>query len=46
MKLTSYSIYWGEGQVSCFRLLNDNQAKSIAKQYPNVSKIEKNKKNF
>jgi hypothetical protein len=41
MKLKSYWIYWGEGQVSCFRLENDKQAESIAKQYPNVTKIEK-----
>jgi hypothetical protein len=41
MKLTSYYIHWGSGQVSCFRLQNDEQAKSIAKQYPNVTKIEK-----
>lgn len=41
MKLKSYSIYWGQGQVSCFRLQNDHQAKAIAKQYPNVTKIEK-----
>jgi hypothetical protein len=44
MKLKRYWIYWGEGQVSCFQLRNDEQAKSIAKQYPNVTKIEKNKK--
>lgn len=41
MKLRRYRIYWGEGQVSCFQLNNDNQIKAIAKQYPNVTKIEK-----
>ena len=41
MKLKRYWIYWGEGQISCFQLKNDNQAKSIARQYPNVTKIEK-----
>lgn len=43
MKLKRYWIYWGEGRISCFQLKNDNQARSIAKQYPNVTKIEKNK---
>lgn len=41
MKLKNYWIYWGKGQISCFRLKNDRQAKSIAKRYPNVTKIEK-----
>ena len=40
MKLKRYWIYWGKNQVSCFRLKNLEQAKSIAKQYPNVTKIE------
>jgi hypothetical protein len=41
MKLKRYWIYWGNNQISCFRLKNDEQAKCIAKQYPNVIKIEK-----
>ena len=41
MKLKRYWIYWGNGQISCFRLKDSHQANSIAKQYPNVTKIEK-----
>ena len=41
MKLKRYWIYWGNGRISCFRLKNDQQAESITKQYPNVTKIEK-----
>ena len=41
MKLKRYWIYWGNGQISCFRLKDSNQVNSIAKQYPNVTEIEK-----
>jgi hypothetical protein len=40
MMLKSFWIYWGDNQVSCFRLRNRKQAESIAKQYKNVKKIE------
>lgn len=40
MMLKSFWIYWGDNQVSCFRLRNREQAESIAKQYKNVKKIE------
>lgn len=33
-------IYWGDGNISCFRLKSRKQAESIAKQYKNVIKIE------
>lgn len=36
----SFYIYWGENRISCFVLKSEKQAKSIAKQYPNVTKIE------
>lgn len=36
-----YRIYWGNGNISCFNLKSEEQAKSIAKQYKNVTKIEK-----
>lgn len=39
-KYKSYRIYWGDNQVSCFRLKSLKQAQSIAKQYPNVTKVE------
>ena len=39
--LNSYCIYWGDNQISCFQLKSMRQAKSIAKQYPNVIKIIK-----
>ena len=38
--LKSYWIYWGDNQISCFRLGSMKQAESIAKQYKNVKKIE------
>jgi hypothetical protein len=38
--LNSYCIYWGDNQISCFQLKSLKQAESIAKQYPNVTKIE------
>jgi hypothetical protein len=38
--LNSYYIYWGNNQISCFQLKSLKQAESIAKQYPNVTKIE------
>jgi hypothetical protein len=41
MKLKRYWIHWGKGKISCFQLKNDDQAKAIAKQYPDVIKIEK-----
>ena len=34
-------IYWGDNQISCFTLKSRKQAESIAKQYENVTKIEK-----
>lgn len=37
--LKSYWIYWGDNQISCFRLRSIKQAESIAKQYKNVKKI-------
>lgn len=37
----TYCIYWGEDQTSYFRLKSMAQAKAIAKQYPNVKKVEK-----
>lgn len=40
MMLRRFWIYWGDNQVSCFRLRNRKQAESIAKQYKNVKKIE------
>ena len=40
MMLKSFWIYWGDGEISCFRLRNRKQAESIAKQYKNVKKIE------
>lgn len=34
-------IYWNGGEaISCFRLKDKKQAESIAKDYPNVVKIE------
>lgn len=39
--LNSYYIYWGDNQISCFRLHSMKQAKSIAKQYPKVKKVIK-----
>ena len=39
--LNSYYIYWGDNQISCFQLRSMKQAKSIAKQYPNVKKVIK-----
>lgn len=38
--MKTYYIYWGDNQISAFRLKTYQQAKSIAKQYPNVLKIE------
>lgn len=38
--LKRFWIYWGNNNISCFRLLNREQAESIAKQYKNVKKIE------
>lgn len=35
-------IYWNGGkEISCFQLKSKKQAESIAKQYSNVTKIEK-----
>lgn len=45
-KLYSYHIHYGDNKVSCFSLKTDKQAISIAKQYPNVKKIEKFSRNF
>lgn len=39
--LYSYHIHYGNNEVSCFSLKTDEQAIAIAKQYPNVKKIEK-----
>ena len=39
-RLYSFWIYWGENQISCFRLRNRKQAESIAAQYENVTRIE------
>lgn len=33
-------IYWGNNQISCFRLRNFKQAQAIAQRYENVSRIE------
>lgn len=38
--LKRFWIYWGDNQISCFRLQSMRQAESIAKQYKNVKKIE------
>lgn len=38
--MKSYYIHWGNNKISCFQLKSLKQAKSIAKQYPNVTKIE------
>jgi hypothetical protein len=40
IKMKFYHIYWGDNKISCFQLKSLKQAKSIAKQYPNVTKIE------
>lgn len=45
-KLYSYHIHYGDNEVSCFSLKTDEQAISIAKQYPNVKKIEKFSRNL
>lgn len=39
-KLFRFWIYWGDNQISCFRLHNRTQAEAIASQYENVTKIE------
>lgn len=33
-------IYWGDNQISCFRLKDRKQAEAIASRYENVTKIE------
>lgn len=38
--LKTFYIYWGSNRVSCFCLKSIEQAYSIAKQYPLVTKIE------
>lgn len=38
--LRRFWIYWGDNQISCFRLRSREQAESIAKDYKNVKKIE------
>ena len=38
--LKTFYIYWGLNRVSCFCLKSIEQAYSIAKQYPLVTKIE------
>lgn len=40
IKMKSYEIHWGNGNISCFQLKSLQQAKSIAKQYPNVTKVK------
>ena len=42
-KLKWYRIYWGENKISCFQLRSLEQAKSIAKQYDRVTKVEERK---
>lgn len=39
-KLKNFWIYWGDGEVAHFHLYSKEQAENIAKQYPNVTKIE------
>lgn len=41
--LKTFYIYWGLNRVSCFCLKSIEQAYSIAKQYPLVTKIEERK---
>ena len=40
-----FRLYYGNNEISCFRLKSEKQIKSIAKQYPNVKKIVKVKRN-
>jgi hypothetical protein len=43
-KLKRFWIYWdGGNNISCFRLHSRSQVESIAKQYPNVTKVEEKK---
>ena len=39
-RLYRFWIYWGDNQISCFRLRNRKQAETIASQYEKVTKIE------
>ena len=43
--MKSYWIYWGNNQISCFRLRSMKQAESIAKQYKNVEIFKANVSN-
>ena len=40
MKEKLYRIYWGNNNISCFRLKSEKQAIAIAKQYHGVTKVE------
>ena len=40
-----FKMYYGNNEISCFRLKSVKQIKPIAKQYPNVEKIVEIKRN-
>ena len=39
-RLYRFWIYWGDSQISCFRLRSREQAEAIAERYEKVTKIE------